>query len=282
MLSEFMKTSASLLLAEASDLARHEAVRLLLVAAGEDRSWLVGDPVIAGDVVDQFRALVARRRSGEPLQYIEGSTQFGPIEVVVDRRVLIPRPETEQLYEAAVAKLRAIRAPVVVDLCTGSGNLALAIKHTVPAARVVATDLSPDAVAVAARNAARLMLEVEIVQGDLFAPLPAGLAGSVDLIVANPPYVSRDECALLPAEVADWEPSLALDAGADGLDILERIAAEAADWLRPGGWLMCEIGERHGVAVAHLFAAFRPEIHRDLAGRDRFLLGSAPMVGDLH
>jgi release factor glutamine methyltransferase len=277
-----MGVSSSALLREAEDLPEHEAIRLLLAAASADRSWLLGNPIVAPDMADRFRDYAARRRIGEPLQYIEGSAQFGPIEVTVDRRVLIPRPETEQLYEAAVEKLHAIRSPVVVDLCTGSGNLALAIKHTVPAARVVATDLSPEAVTVAKENAARLMLQIEVAEGDLFAALPADLAGSVDLIVSNPPYVTRDECALLPAEVADWEPSLALDGGADGLDILEQIAIEAPNWLRPGGWLMCEIGERHGAAAEQLFAPFRPEIHRDLAGRDRFLLGRASTDGDLH
>ncbi len=277
-----MTTTASTLLDEANELAEHEAVRLLLASAAESRSWLLGDPEVDDDVAARFRSLVARRRRGEPLQYIEGTVDFGPIEVVVDRRVLIPRPETEQLYEAAVAKLRGITAPIVVDLCTGSGNLALAIKHTLPAARVVAADISPGAVAVAEENAVRLALDIEVVEGDLFRALPAELVGSVDLIVSNPPYVTRDECALLPEEVAHWEPGLALDGGSDGLDILRRIASEAADWLRPGGWLMCEIGERHGAAVGHLFAAFRPEIRRDLAGRDRFLLGTAPMAGDLH
>jgi len=277
-----MGVLSSALLQEVMDLPEHEGIRLLLAAASADRSWLLGNPVVAPDVADRLRAYAERRRNGEPLQYIEGTVQFGPVEVAVDRRVLIPRPESEQLFEAAVEKLRPIPTPTVVDLGTGSGNLALAIKHTVPEARVVATDVSPDAVAVAKDNAELLALSVELLEGDLFGALPPELAGSVDLIVSNPPYVTRDECALLPAEVADWEPGLALDGGANGLDVLERIAAEARSWLRPGGWLMCEIGERHGPAVTHLFAAFRPEIHRDLAGRDRFLLGSAPMVGDLH
>ncbi|MDJ0663453.1 MAG: peptide chain release factor N(5)-glutamine methyltransferase [Acidimicrobiia bacterium] len=277
-----MGHTSSELLQEARDLPEHEASRLLLAAASAERSWLVGDPAVTVDVANRFREYAERRRTGEPLQYIEGTVQFGPIEVAVDRRVLIPRPETEQLYEAAVERLRGITSPVVVDLCSGSGNLALAIKHALPAARVIASDLSPDAVAVAAENAARLDLDIELVTGDLFSALPAEVAGSVDLIVTNPPYVTRDECALLPEEIADWEPALALNGGADGLDSLRRVAAEAADWLRPGGWLLCEIGERHGSVAERLFAAFRPEITRDLAGRDRFLLGRAPMPDELH
>lgn len=277
-----MAISAAALLAEVPDLVDHEARRLLLAAAGAKTSWLVGRPDVDDDTAGRFRSYVERRRKGEPLQYIEGTAQFGPVELLVDQRVLIPRPETEQLYEAAVDKLREFPSPIVIDLCTGSGNLALAIKHSVPEARVVATDLSPEAVAVARENAARLALDVELLQGDLFQALPAELRGLVDLIVSNPPYVTRDECALLPAEVADWEPALALDGGASGLDLLHVIAAEAQSWLRPGGWLLCEIGERHGAAVAGLFAAFDPEIRRDLAGRDRFLLGRAPLESDLH
>jgi release factor glutamine methyltransferase len=277
-----MSIRVSSLLAEVPDLEGRESLRLLVAAHGGTPASLLGDPEVDAATAARFREYIARRRRGEPLQYIEGTAQFGPIEVVVDGRVLIPRPETEQLYEIAVDKLAGIGHPLVIDLCTGSGNLALAIKHAVPAARVVATDLSPGAVAVAGENAARLALDVEIAQGDLFEAVTAELAGAVDLIVSNPPYVTRDECALLPAEVAEWEPDLALDGGATGLDVLRRIADEAANWLRPGGWLLCEIGERHGTAVEHLFAAFRPEIRRDLAGRDRFLLGSAPMADDLH
>ncbi len=277
-----MGLTSSTLLQEASDLPAHEVTRLLLAAASAERSWLVGDPTVPTDDADRFREYVQRRRAGEPLQYIEGTVQFGPIEVLVDRRVLIPRPETEQLYAAAVERLQGIPSPVVVDLCSGSGNLGLAIKHALPGARVIASDLSPGAVAVAIKNAARLDLDIEVVRGDLFSALPGKIAGSVDLIITNPPYVTHDECALLPEEIAEWEPALALNGGADGLDALRRIAAEAADWLRPGGWLLCEIGERHGSVAEDLFAAFRPEITRDLAGRDRFLLGRAPMPDELH
>lgn len=277
-----MGVPSSALLQEASDLPDHEAIRLLLAAACVERSWLLSDPTVDSDAADRFRAYAARRRSGEPLQYIEGTVQFGPIEVVVDRRVLIPRPESEQLYEAAVERLRGVPNPLVIDLCAGSGNLGLAIKHTLPAARVIASDISPGAVAVATENASRLGLDVEVVRGDLFSALPADIARSVDLIVSNPPYVTRDECALLPAEIAEWEPALALDGGSDGLDTLRRIAAEAPSWLRPGGWLLCEIGERHGAAAERLFHVFAPDIRRDLAGRDRFLLGRAPMTVDLH
>ncbi len=139
--------------------------------------------------VDRFNGFVARRRSEEPLQYIEGTASFGPIEVTVDPRVLIPRPETEQLFE--LARDAVDRPKVIIDLCTGSGNLAIALKATFPNAIVYATDLSSDAVDVARANARRAGLDVSVFHGDLFEPLPDHLAGRVDLIVSNPPYIAE-------------------------------------------------------------------------------------------
>ncbi len=277
-----MATSASLLLTEASDLAEHESVRLLLTAAKKDRGWLVGDPPIDEPTVRRFRKLVARRRNGEPLQYIEGLAGFGPIEVIVDRRALIPRPETERLWELAVEVLGDIAAPNIVDLCTGTGNLALALKHRYPDARVVGVDVSQGAVALANENACRLGLDVEFQHGDLFVALPEDIRGGVDLIVSNPPYVTEDEYRQLPKEIVDHEPRLALVAGNDGLDVLARIAEGTSAWLRVGGAVVCEIGETQGDACLDLFADFGPEILQDLTGRDRFVVGCAPMALDVH
>lgn len=277
-----MATCASSLLTEASDLAEHEAVRLLLLAAGGDRAWLLGDPMIETRAALRFRRLVERRRSGEPLQYIEGSAGFGPIEVLVDRRALIPRPETERLWELAVEALRDVTAPCIVDVCTGSGNLALALRHRFPQARVIGVDISSSALALAEENAIRLGLDVEFRRGDLFAGLPIDIRGDVDLIVSNPPYVSEAEYQRLPTEIVDHEPRMALVADNDGLDVLARIAAGAGVWLRPGGVVACEIGETQGDACMDLFAVYHPEIQKDLAGRDRFVIGCAPMASDLH
>ncbi len=277
-----MATTASKLLKEAGDLEPHEAVRLLLAATGNNRNWMLGDPLVAEPDVNRFRLLVTRRRSGEPLQYIEESVQFGPIELYVDDRVLIPRPETERLLELALGELEGRPDPMVLDLCTGSGNLALALKHAIAAASVVAVDLSPNALAVAIDNGVRLGLDVTFHRGDLFSPLPVDLAGSFDLIVSNPPYVSTGEYADLPAEVAAFEPATALVAGRDGLDVLRRIAAEAIGWMRPGAAIICEIGETQGDACRELFADYRAGIVQDLTGRDRFVRGYAPMPGDVH
>ncbi|MCP3996783.1 MAG: peptide chain release factor N(5)-glutamine methyltransferase [bacterium] len=269
-------------MSEASDLAEHEAVRLLLSAAGKDRGWLVGDPAIDEPTLRRFRDLVTRRRGREPLQYIEGFAGFGPIDVLVDRRALIPRPETERLWELAVDALDGIAEPCVIDLCAGSGNLALALKHRFPRSCVIGVDVSPDALALAEANAARLGLEVDFLLGDLFAALPDDWREDVHLIVSNPPYVSDAEYMRLPAEIVEHEPRMALVAGQDGLDVLARIAAEAIDWLRPGGVVACEIGETQGDACMDLFAAYAPEIRQDLAGRDRFVIGCAPMSANVH
>lgn len=282
MLGIDMTDTVSSLLACVRDLPDHEAIRLLLAAADTDRSWMLGDPSVSTKVADRFASYVARRRNGEPLQYIEGTVQFGPIELAVDRRVLIPRPETERLYELAMACLEGRTDPLVVDFCTGSGSLALALRSACPTAAVVGADVSPAALEVAVANASDLGLDVEFLAGDLFAALPEDMAGRIDLIVTNPPYVSLTDYANLPAEIAEHEPSVALVAGPDGLDILERIAAEAAGWLSPGGVIICEIGEAQGEACRRLFAAYSADILTDLAGKDRFVLGTAPMPVDLH
>jgi release factor glutamine methyltransferase len=264
--------TATDLLSSIPDLPRHEVERLLLAATGLRRHHLLAGGEIDGDGGDRFLAMVGRRRKGEPLQYIEGSVSFGPLELAIDPRALVPRPETEQLWDLLVRRLRP--APrVVIDLCTGSGNLALACKHAWPGATVVATDISPDAVALARENAVRTGLDITVEQGDLFAPVPAELAGSVDLVVANPPYLAAAELDVLAAEVRDHEPHGALVAGETGTEILARIATEVGEWLRPGGTVACEISEFHPDRVAALFAAYTPEILPDLTARPRFLLG---------
>ena len=217
--------------------------------------------------------LIARRVSGEPLQYIEGTVAFASLDLVVDERVLIPRPETEGLFELAV---RMVRAPeVIVDLCTGSGALALALKKAFPAAAVFATDVSPEAVEVASFNRFRTGLQVYIAEGDLFDPLPAAIFGTVDLIVANPPYVAEVDFGGLPREV-QREPKVALVSGASGLEVIQRIGAVGAQWLRPGGVFICEIGETQGVSAASSLLDLPGVVRQDLAGRDRYLVAVKP------
>ncbi len=245
-------------MSQMTELPPHEMSRLEAIAEGDPAS---------------LRDLMARRADGEPLQYIEGSAAFGPIEVKVDDRVLVPRPETEGIYEMAT---RMVRHPeVIVDLCTGSGALALALKHAFPGATVFATDISQDAIDLANENRDRIGLDVYLAVGDLFDPLPASLLGEVDLLVANPPYVAKSEFDSLPADVRR-EPEVALISGPTGLEHIERIGAGAARWLRPGGVVICEIGERQGVSAATSFADLPAVIRKDLAGRDRYVVAVKP------
>ncbi|HTN81943.1 MAG TPA: peptide chain release factor N(5)-glutamine methyltransferase [Acidimicrobiales bacterium] len=228
-----------------------------------------------------FAVMVERRAAGEPLQYVLGSWGFRELDLWVDGRVLIPRPETEQVVEHAlrVARemLEAVRVVRVVDLGTGSGAIALSIAAELPLGRVEvwATDASEDALAVARANLAgigRSGSAVRLVAGDWYAALPAG---PFHLIVSNPPYVADDEA--LPPEVAEWEPQSALYAGPTGLEAIEHIVAHAPAWLAPGGALVVEIGETQGEAVLALATAagFKDAaIHQDLAGRDRILVAT--------
>lgn len=217
--------------------------------------------------------LVARRLGGEPLQYIEGTAAFGPLDLVVDECVLVPRPETEGLFEIATKMVR--NPEVIVDLCTGSGALALALKNAFPTAAVFATDVSEDAVEVAIQNKYRNRLDVYFALGDLFDPLPASLFGEIDLMVANPPYVSEREFPLLPDDV-QREPRMALVAGPTGLEVIRAIGATAADWLRPGGVVVCEIGETQAVAASNAFLNLPTVVRQDLAGRDRYVVAVKP------
>jgi len=217
--------------------------------------------------------LIARRLGGEPLQYIEGSAAFGPLDLMIDDRVLIPRPETEGMFELAT---RLVRSPeIVVDLCTGSGALALALKNRFPAAAVFATDISVDAIEVATDNRYRTGLQVYLAEGNLFDPLPTAILGTVDLIVTNPPYVAEVDFDRLPADV-QREPKVALVAGPTGLEVIQRIGASAAAWLRPGGVIICEIGERQGVSATSSFLDLPAVVRQDLTGRDRYIVAVKP------
>lgn len=212
---------------------------------------------------------VERRAAGEPLQYILGCTEFYSLELETAPGVLIPRPETECLVDRV---LRTSHPPgPVLDLCCGSGAIALALAaNFAPPRSIVAADNSPSAVATTRRNARRLGLAVDVRQGDLFAPVSERFA----VIATNPPYVSETEYAELESMVRDHEPSAALRAGADGLDVIRRIADQALDHLLPGAALFCEIGANQGEAVRRLLETrgFREaRVHTDHAGRDRIV-----------
>jgi release factor glutamine methyltransferase len=217
---------------------RIEAEELLAHVLGEDP-----DPRqrVAPRAAARFRALVARRARGEPLPYIKGWTEFRGLELRVRPGVFVPRDSSEFLAEQAIRRLRARRAPVLVDLATGIGTIALAVAKAVPGASVWGADVSAEAIAQARRNARRLGLRARFVVGDLFSPLPRRLLGGVDVITIHPPYVAAHELADLPEEIRAWEPEHTLtDHSADGLGIVSRTVREAPAWLRPNGWLLME------------------------------------------
>jgi release factor glutamine methyltransferase len=225
--------------------------------------------------VDQqaaFDALVARRERREPLQHILGSAAFRYVEVEVGPGVFVPRPETELLAGWAVDRLRELEAPVAVDLCTGSGAIALALATEVAAARVHAVELSEPALEYARRNLAGH--DVDLRYGDA-ATAFADLDGAVDVVVANPPYIPLDAYASVEPEAREHDPPLALWSGPQGLDAIRVVEATAARLLRPGGWVGCEHADEQGGTVSRVFAAAghwtgvrdRP----DLAGRPRFV-----------
>ena len=224
-----------------------------------------------------LQEMTRRRLAGEPLQYVMGRWAFRHLDLMVDRRVLIPRPETEMVAEVALKIAQACSAPrVVVDLGTGSGAIGLSLAHELPldGTTVWLTDASADALDVARANLAgigRAGSNVRVTQGDWYAALPTSLRGTIDVIVTNPPYIAVDDPQVEPT-VANHEPHQALFAGSDGLDALRVIVAEAPVWLRGGGALVCEIGHRQGDVVRELMTnagLHDSEVRQDLLGRDR-------------
>lgn len=242
------------------------------------------DPLEPGSA-ERFQALLERRREGEPVAHLVGWKEFYGRRFEVSRDVLIPRPETEFLAEAGLQLLErtAPGRPEVLDLCTGSGAVAVTLALEMPQARVWATDLSPAALAVAARNVAahRVGERVRLAQGDLFAALSAGSAGEgsprrFDLIVANPPYVGTERGPAPEEAVLRHEPSMALFAGPDGLEVLRRLIAEAPDWLVDGGCLALEVaaGQSEGVEALMQDRGFQGTgLVCDLQGLPRVVLG---------
>jgi release factor glutamine methyltransferase len=221
-------------------LPAHEVFRLLAVAIERPIAELRGGVDLTLEQRDRFASLVNRRLGGEPLQYLEGWIPFAGVELAVDRRALIPRPETEYLVELAAAS--AVKPLLIVDLCCGSGALALALKRRFPIARVLGTDISTAALELAEANARRNQLDVEWKAGYLFAALPDEVRGRIDLLVANPPYVPNSDWNSLPVDVR-WEPRIALLAGDRGTEVIEAILDDLARWMSPDGIAWVEVGD---------------------------------------
>jgi release factor glutamine methyltransferase len=228
-------------------------------------------------MVAQLDAMVARYRAGEPLAYVLGHWSFRTIELIVDRRVLIPRPETEVVAGRALELARGVAGQRrVVDLGTGSGAIGLSLAAELPltGTEVWLTDYSTDAVDVARANAVglgRAATNVRVCHGSWFDALPVDVRGDIDVVVSNPPYIADGDPEVAES-VLEYEPHTALFAGDDGLDDVRTIARDARDWLRGGGWLVMEIGYRQGDAVKALLEGFGyadVAIANDLTGRPR-------------
>jgi release factor glutamine methyltransferase len=277
-LAEVLRLSTGYLEERGSPTARLDAELLIGHALGLERIELytnferpLHEPELAA-----CRALLERRGRREPVAYILGRWGFCGLDLLVDARVLVPRPETEVLVERCVALLRERPDARVLDVGTGSGAIALAVKAAVPGALVTASDVSADALAVAAANAEALGLEVELVQGDLLSSVPGR---RFDLIASNPPYVTDAEIETLAPEVARFEPRRALVAGPAGTEVLARIVLAAPDALAPDGWLVVECGAGQAAAVRGLMdaaGAAPTSAERDLAGIERVVCGRWP------
>jgi release factor glutamine methyltransferase len=276
-LGDLVREIAELLYARGISAARTEARDLVAAVIDRPRFWPVLHAEARPDahMVHRIRAASWRRASGAPFAYAVGRACFRHLTLAVDERVLIPRPETELLVELVLAGTTVGNS--IADIGTGSGAIALALASERRYSRVIATDISADAIAVAALNAqdAAESLEspVDFRCGNLFAPLSGE---RFDAIVSNPPYIAHAEACELPASVRDWEPAQALICAGDGLDVTEQIILQAPRYLRPGGLLALEIDCRRAGRAAEMASASGAytgvAIKRDLTGRERFLL----------
>ena len=257
-----------------------EAEVLLRHALILDRGHLfqrLGDP-LAEDDSRRFEALLQRRLAHEPTPYITGQREFYGLDFEVTSVALIPRPETEHLVEAAIeltrTRSRIRRGPLLADIGAGCGCIAVSLALNIPRSEVYATDVSPDALALAQRNAERhgVAQRILFLRGDLLSPLPE----YVDVIVANLPYVKTDVWTALPPEIRDHEPRAALDGGPDGLAVIRRLLDEAPRFLRPRGAVCLEFGDGQTAALRALardaFPGYAIEVRKDLAGLDRVLV----------
>ena len=258
--------------------ARLDAERLLASELGKDRSYLLAhfQDSVPEPSAERFFARITERRRGKPLQYLLGWQEFHSLEFEVTPAVLIPRPETELLVDAAVQRFSE-GEPILVDVGTGSGCIAVATAVALPRARMIATDLSEDALAVARRNAFRHHVSdrIQFLPGDLLLPLNAlNMEENLDCVLSNPPYVAERDLSALQREVRDWEPRLALVGGLSGLELYRRLLPQALRFLKPGGTLIMEIGYNMQAEITRLFdAAWNLEgIQDDFSGIPRIVV----------
>lgn len=280
-IAEAIQKAADSLSAHNVPNARLDAEFLLRHALGKDRVWLL---IHMQDSLDDqgqrsYEQSIERRNLREPLQYITGTQEFWGLPFSVTPNVLIPRPETEFVVEAALKAVSGVSTPVIIDLCAGSGCIAISLAKELPKARIFATDRSDRAIPVAQENARLngVADRIRFLEGDLFGPFEEmDLQARIDCVVTNPPYVRSGDLAALQPEVRDFEPEIALVAGPEGTEIAERIIHQAPEYLKPGGTLIMEMGIGQTAALkkiiedTHLFGPV--EIVKDLAGIERVIV----------
>jgi release factor glutamine methyltransferase len=277
-IAEALREAATRLRVAGVDEPRREAGSLLSHTTARDSAFLIthADEALTAAQLSTFRALVERRAAGEPFQYIAGRQEFYGLEFEVNADVLIPRPETELLVEKALELLKSVDAPLICDVGTGSGCIAVSILHARADACSFALDISTQALRVAGRNAARhgVRERMQLLVSDGFDALRADEHKEIrfDLIASNPPYIAEEELDSLQREVREHEPRVALTPGGDGLSIIRRLLSEASHFLKPGGHLLIEIGYNQREQVAALIAPrvwTLLDIQRDLQGIPR-------------
>ncbi len=283
--AELLAEATARLELSGSESAEIDARRIVEEASGVEPSEFHGVLASPATVrgVASFDKMVARREQGEPLQYVVGRWGFRHLDLMVDKRVLIPRPETEEVAGLAIDEIKARsieRELLVADLGTGSGAIGLSIASECPSTRVLATDVSAEALQVARANLAgigRAASRVSLHEGSWFDALPASVRGSLDVLISNPPYVTDAE--ELPAVVADWEPSRALRASGNGLDDLTVIVDGADEWVTPGGAVILEMAPNQAATITQRLSArgWSARVHIDLQGRDRAVVARRPL-----
>lgn len=278
---DILNQAVSKLRSEGIDRPRTNAELLLgaVLNAQKIELYLERDRILTLQQIEKFNKFVRERVSGRPLQYIIGSTEFFGLEFQVNENVLIPRPETETLVEIVIALLRDCHQPKIIDLGTGSGAIAISLAKNVTGSSVFATDISPDALKVAEKNARRNEVEdqIDFLCGDLFEPLRGrNLEGAVDCVASNPPYVSQEEFDHLPKEVRDFEPIVALKTDQEGTSFHGKIIENSLDFLKVNGILILEVGLGQAGRVAGLIRDRKEfkdtEIMKDLGGIERVVL----------
>lgn len=279
---ETLNQAVEKLRSEGVDRPRTDAELLLeaVLNAKKIDLYLDRDRILTSQQIDKFNEFILERISGRPLQYILGNTEFFGLELEVNERVLIPRPETETLVETVIDSLRGVPEPRIIDLGTGSGAIAISLAKNLRDSFVFATDISAQALKVAEKNARTHAVEgqIKLGQGDLFEPLKdKNLEGTVDCVVSNPPYVSEEEFNNLPREVRDFEPIVALKMAEEGTLFHRKIIENSLDFLNESGILALEVGLGQAGKVAGLIRSQkgfkRAEIKKDLGGIERIVLG---------